>query len=65
VVQLKLENEFEMNNLEELHSYLGVEFERKRELFTITMNQRSYIEGFSNISTWKNANLLELHSMQI
>ena len=50
-VKLELEKDFEMNNLKELHSCLGLEFERNREAFTITINQRSYIKGFSNIST--------------
>ena len=33
-----------MNDLKELHYCLGVEFERNREAYTITMNQRNYIK---------------------
>jgi ribosomal protein L12E/L44/L45/RPP1/RPP2 len=40
----RLEDEFEMSDLEELHYCLGVEFERDRANRTITMNQSKYIE---------------------
>ena len=33
-----------MSDLGELHYYLGVEFERNREVHTIIMNQKNYIE---------------------
>ncbi len=40
----RLEDEFEMSDLGELHYCLGVEFERDRANHTITMSQRKYIE---------------------
>jgi hypothetical protein len=40
----RLENEFEMSDLGELHYCLGVEFERDRANHTITMSQSKYIE---------------------
>jgi hypothetical protein len=40
----RLENEFEMSDLGELHYCLGVEFERDRASRTITMSQSKYIE---------------------
>ncbi len=40
----RLEDEFEMSDLGELHYCLDVEFERDRANHTITMSQRKYIE---------------------
>ncbi len=40
----RLEDEFEMSDLEELHYCLGMEFERDRANCTITMSQSKYIE---------------------
>jgi hypothetical protein len=40
----RLEDEFEMSDLGELHYCLGVEFERDRANHTLTMSQRKYIE---------------------
>jgi hypothetical protein len=40
----RFEDEFEMNDLGELHYYLGVEFEREHANRTITMSQSKYIE---------------------
>ena len=40
----KLEKEFEMMDLGELRCCLGMEFTRNREVCTISMNQRNYIE---------------------
>jgi hypothetical protein len=40
----RLEDEFEMSDLGELHYCLGVEFERDRANRTITMSQSKYIE---------------------
>ena len=40
----KLEDEFEMSDLEELRYCLGVEFERDRVNRTITMSQSKYIK---------------------
>jgi ATP-binding cassette subfamily B (MDR/TAP) protein 1 len=40
----RLEDEFEMSDLGELHYCLGVEFEKDRANHTITMTQRKYIE---------------------
>jgi hypothetical protein len=40
----KLEDEFEMSDLGELHYCLGVEFERNHANRTITMSQSKYIE---------------------
>ena len=41
----KLEKEFDMSDLGELHFFLGVQIERNRAARTLTMHQRSYIEG--------------------
>jgi hypothetical protein len=58
----RLENEFEMSDLGELHYCLRVEFERDRANCTITMRQSKYIEevlkGFN-----MNASPLELRMM--
>jgi hypothetical protein len=40
----RLEDEFEMSDLGDLHYCLGVEFERDRANCTITMSQSKYIE---------------------
>jgi hypothetical protein len=40
----RLEEEFEMSDLGELHYCLGVEFERDRANRTITVSQSKYIE---------------------
>ncbi len=40
----RLEDEFEMSDLGELHYYLGVEFEKDRANRTITMSQNKFIE---------------------
>ena len=40
----KLE-EFDMSDLGELHFFLGVQIERNRAARTLTMHQKSYIEG--------------------
>jgi len=40
----RLEDEFEMNDLGELHYCLGVEFKKDRANRTITMSQSKYIE---------------------
>ena len=40
----KLEKEFDMSDLGELHFFLGVQIERNRAARTLTMHQRSYIE---------------------
>ena len=40
----KLEEEYDMSDLSELHFFLGVHIERDRAAHTITMHQRSYIE---------------------
>jgi len=40
----KLEDEFDMSDLGELHYCLGIEFKRDRAKRTITMSQRKYIE---------------------
>ncbi len=42
--QSKLEDEFEMSDLGELHYCLGMEFERDRANRTITMSQSKYTE---------------------
>ena len=44
-LKAKLEKEYEMSDLGELHYCLGVEFARDRAKKTITMSQRKYIEG--------------------
>src|SRR5665213_3071401 len=41
----KLEEEYDMSDLGELHFFLGVHIERDRAARTITMHQGSYIEG--------------------
>ena len=41
----KLEKEFDMSDLGELHFFLGVQMERNRIACTLTMHQESYIEG--------------------
>lgn len=40
-----LEEEYDMSDLGELHFFLGVHIERRRAARTISMHQRSYIEG--------------------
>ena len=42
-LKLELEKEFEMRDLEKLHYYIEVEFERNRKAYTTTMNQKNYI----------------------
>ena len=41
----KLEKEFDMSDLRELHFFLGVQIERNKATRTLTMHQKSYIEG--------------------
>jgi len=41
----KLEEEYDMSDLGELHFFLGVHIERDRAARTVTMHQGSYIEG--------------------
>uniref|UniRef100_A0A7I4AID5 DNA polymerase delta catalytic subunit n=2 Tax=Physcomitrium patens TaxID=3218 RepID=A0A7I4AID5_PHYPA len=43
-LKVKLERDYEMSNLGELHYYLGVEFVRDCAKKTITMSQNKYIE---------------------
>ena len=43
-LKFKLEEEYDMSDLGELHFFLGVHIERDRAARTITMHQRSYIE---------------------
>ena len=40
----KLEKEFDMSDLGELHFFLGVQIERNRAARTLIMHQKSYIE---------------------
>lgn len=44
-LQSNLDYEFEMSDLGSLHFVFGVHFERDKGSYTITMHQRSYIEG--------------------
>ena len=43
-LKFKLEEEYDMSDVGELHFFLGVHIERDRAANTITMHQRSYIE---------------------
>ena len=44
VIKLKVEKEFEMSDLGELHHCLIMKFEKNMEVHTNIMNQRRYIE---------------------
>ena len=59
----KLEKEFRMNDLKELHYFLRMEFERNKEHHTMKMNQKNTLKRPSSVLTWKNANEPKLCSM--
>ena len=44
-LKMEVEKKFEMNNLKELHYYVGVDFERNKEACTITMNQKKTMKN--------------------